>query len=51
MCKEFKLLMKKFIYLFNKDYRPPRVISPRGASEHIHDKFSRANTESYLVYS
>ena len=51
MCKEIKLLMKTFIHLFNKGYRPPRVIYPRRASEYIHDKFSRADTESYLVYS
>ena len=43
--------MKTFIHLFNEGYRPPRVIHPRGASEYIHDKFSRADTESYLVYS
>ena len=49
MSKEIKLPMKTFIHPFNKDYRPPRVIYPQGASEHIHDKFSRADTESYLI--
>jgi len=42
--------MKTFIYLFNKDYRPPRVIYPQDAFEHIHNKFSCADTERTPIH-